>query len=261
MMVTGASGFLGRHLLPASEQGGWELLAPGSAAFDVRSRGLVLEEIRAWKPTVVVHLAYRRDDRRVIVDGSRHVAEAATAAGARLVHLSTDVVFAGREWPYSEADLPDATMDYGRWKAEAEAAVVAACPTAVLVRTSLLYGTEHIAPGQREVADAVAGRRSMRFFTDEYRCPAHAADVAAAVVRLASMPEVRGPLHVAGPQVVSRADLACAFAGWMGLDPSRVPRGTLADAGLDRPGRIALDVSHAAALGLHCRPLETALGR
>lgn len=259
MMVTGASGFLGRHLVPASGQGGWELLAPDSQAFDVRRADLVAEEIRAWKPTTVVHLAYRRDDRAIIVDGSRNVARACAAAGSRMIHLSTDLVFAGREWPYGEDDLPDATLDYGRWKAEAEAAVLHAHPDTLVMRTSLLYGTEYPSPAQRDVADVLAGRRAMRFFTDEYRCPAHAADVASAIVQLASMPHVSGVLHLAGPQVVSRANLACAVAAWLGLDPARVPTASLAESALHRPGHIALDTSRATALGLRLRTVEEAL--
>jgi hypothetical protein len=67
------------------------------------------------------------------------------------VHLSTDVVFGGRPLPYTEADTPDPITDYGRWKTEAEAQVTAAHPGAILVRTSLIYGTEHLAPVQRDV--------------------------------------------------------------------------------------------------------------
>ncbi|MCB0957519.1 MAG: sugar nucleotide-binding protein, partial [Ilumatobacter sp.] len=105
--------------------------------------------------------------------------------GARLVHMSTDMVFAGRAADYTEADPPDAVLDYGRWKAEAEAAVADACPEAVLVRASLLYGTGRSSRAQEDVADVLAGRKAMRFFTDEYRCPTHAADVAAALVQVA----------------------------------------------------------------------------
>ena len=66
-------------------------------------------------------------------------------------------------------------------KLEAERAVAAECPSAVMVRTSLLYGTRRPASIQTDVEDAITGRSTMRFFTDEYRCPAHAADVAAAI--------------------------------------------------------------------------------
>ena len=257
LMITGATGFLGRHLMALPE--GWQVLAPPSASLDVVNLERVRHEIESWEPDVVVHLAYRRDDRRVIVDGSRNVAVAAAAAGARLIHLSTDVVFSGRDAPYTEVDVPDATMDYGRWKAEAELEVHRVYPDAVMVRTSLMYGTHHLSPGQRDLAEALTGGQPITYFTDEYRCPVHATDVAEAVLRLAELPEVDGPLHVAGPQALSRSELAAAFARHLGLDQSRLTTGTLADSGLERPGRVLLDSSAAAALGITCRSVEEAL--
>ncbi|HTH07658.1 MAG TPA: sugar nucleotide-binding protein [Ilumatobacteraceae bacterium] len=260
MVVTGGSGFLGRHLLTASEAGGWELFAPGSQSIDVRRRELVVHGISGFKPNVVVHLAYRKHERSTIVDGSAHVAEAAAACGARLIHFSTDMVFAGRHDAYRESDATDAVIDYGRWKAEAEAAVAAEHPGAVIVRTSLMYGTEHVSPQQHDVEAAIAGRQPMTFFTDEFRCPAHAGDIADAVVALASMPEVAGPLHVAGPELLSRAQLAQGFAIAMGYDPARVPVGpTPASAATTRPSCLHLDTLLAASLGIRCRSLADAL--
>ena len=90
---------------------------------------------------------------------------------------------------------------------------------AVTVRTSLLYGTTWPAVIQTDVERAIIGRSTMKFFTDEFRCPAHAADVAAALSALAWRPEIRGPLNIAGPDAVSRAELAATFARWMRLDP------------------------------------------
>lgn len=261
MLITGASGFLGRHLVEASEAGHWELLAESSSSLDIRQRARVMDHITTWKPNVVVHLAYRKDDRQVIVDGTRNVAEAAAAAGARLIHMSTDVVFAGRDRAYTEADMPDAISDYGRWKLEAEDAAHQMHPGVLTVRTSLLYGTERMGHVQKDVAQVMVGHSRMKFFTDEYRCPAHAADVAAAIVGLADRREITGVLHVAGPHTVSRAHLAQAFAGWLGYDPVGVPTSTLSESGLHRPGMVALDCSRAAAMGIRCRSLEEALGR
>jgi dTDP-4-dehydrorhamnose reductase len=260
LMITGATGFLGRHLMALREQG-WQVLALPHGSLDVCNLDRVRHEMGAWEPDVVVHLAYRRDDRRVIVDGSRNVASSAAAAGARLIHLSTDVVFAGRGTPYTEIDVPDATMEYGKWKAEAELDVHRMHPNAVMVRTSIMYGTDHLSPGQQAVADAVTGGQPMTFFTDEYRCPVHATDVAEAVLRLAELPEVDGPLHIAGPQPLSRAELAAAFARHLGLDESRLLTGTLAESGQQRPARVALDSSKAEALGITCRSVEEALRR
>jgi dTDP-4-dehydrorhamnose reductase len=259
MFITGANGLLGRHLQRSPAMTHWETVAPGSRSLDIRRRESVIDMITDWKPAAVVHLAYRMGDRRAIVDGSRNVAEAAAACGARLVHLSTDVVFAGRHAPYTESDLPFAITDYGRMKSEAEAEVMAACPRAAIVRTSLMYATDYLAPVQEDVRRALSGESSMSFFTDEYRCPAHAADIASAVARLAGMPDVTGPIHVAGPQVLSRADFALAIARWLGMNPALIRRSSQAEAGLIRPARVILDCSLANSLGLHVRPVAEAL--
>ena len=259
MLVTGMSGFLGQHLIEASEVGDWELLSPAKALLDVRHRPRVLDQMMAWKPNVVVHLANRKDDRETIVDGTRYVAEAAAAAGSRLIHLSTDIVFAGRDRPYDERDQPDAQLPYGQWKTAAEQAVLRAGGNSLIIRTSLLYGSDVQAQIQRDVAAVVAGRSDMRFFTDEFRCPAHADDVARAIVALADRTDITGVLHVAGPQAISRAELAGIFAARIGGDPGQLPRCTSRDSGLDRPTKVVLDSSAAASLGIHCRPIEEAL--
>jgi len=260
LLVTGASGFLGRHLTTTEAARDWEIYAPSSTSLDIRNRELVDDEIHGWKPTAVVHLAYRKDDQRTIVAGSTNVARAAVAAGARLVHVSTDLVFGGRAHPYTEADELAPFGDYGRWKAEAEHAVADLAPEAAIVRTSLMYGTSRLATIQQEVEDVLRGRSRIRFFTDELRCPAHAFDVAAAVSQLAERPEVHGVIHVAGPDPVSRATLAHRFATWLGLDASKVPTSSIAESGMARAGRIVLDTARADALGLRCRSLDEVLG-
>lgn len=260
MFVTGCNGLLGRHLQRSPGMAAWELIAPGSRSLDVRHREQVLQMITEWKPDAVVHLAYNSHDRRTTFDGSRHVAEAAAACGARLVHLSSDIVFAGRSAPYVEHDPTGAVTEYGRMKADAELAVADACPAAVLVRTSLMYATEFLAPVQLDVQRALGGESRMAFFSDEFRCPAHAADVAEACVTLAGTRDIAGPLHVAGPDAFSRAELASAIARWLGNDATKLTTKTLAESGrLDRPARVVLDSSKAASLGVRCRPLTEAL--
>lgn len=254
MLVTGASGFLGRHLVEAP--GDWEVVAPSHAMLDLRRRERTIEFITGWKPQAVIHLAYRKD-RPSIVDASRHVAEAAAACGARLVHLSTDVVFGGRPLPYIETDEPFPTIEYGRDKLDAEHAVFALAPGAVAVRTSLLYGTDRLSTAQLDAQAAAQGRTSMTFFTDEVRCPAFAPDIAAAALTLAALPEISGPLHLAGPRPMSRAELAEVTAAWLGLPPAAIRTSTIAESGQVRPAHVVLDSSRAAHLGLTCRdPLE-----
>jgi dTDP-4-dehydrorhamnose reductase len=261
LFVTGGGGLLGRHL-GRRAAGEHEVVAPTSAELDVRDGEAVLRAVREVRPDAVIHLAYRRDDRPTNVDGSSNVAGAAADVGARLVHLSTDVVFGDHATPRVESDLPDPVHDYGRAKAAAESEVLSAAPAAVVVRTSLLYGDRDLAQIQRDVVEAVEGRSAMRFFTDEVRCPVHAGDVAAALLRLAGdLAAVHGPLHVGGPDALSRAELARRFARHLGLDERSVPTASAVELGADRsrPLRVVLDSTRATSLGLAVRPVAVAL--
>ena len=69
------------------------------------------------------------------------------------------------------------------------------------------------------------------------------------------MRDISGPLHVAGPDALSRAEFAMRTARLLGLDPSLVRTATLEASGLVRPGRVVLDSSRAAELDIHCRPV------
>jgi dTDP-4-dehydrorhamnose reductase len=260
MLVTGASGFLGRHLVRGPATADWELIAPNSRTMNLTDRENTVDTIRGWKPDVVVHLAYRKGDRRVIVDGTRHVVEGALAARARLVHMSTDVVFAGRPEPYAEGDAPAPIIEYGQHKLDAEHAVSHADPNAVILRTSLLYGTGDLSEFQLQLGDALRANSSpMTFFTDEFRCPVHAADVAAAIAKVAADRSISGLLHVAGPERVSRVDLARGLAHHLGFANPVLPASTIAESGQTRSGNIVLDCRRAASVGITCRSLSEAL--
>jgi len=255
MLVTGASGFLGRHLVRGSVGAEWEVLAPSSSAMDITNREQVIDTITGWKPDVVAHLAYRKD-RRTVLDGSRHVAEAAASARSRLVHISTDVVFGGRPAPYTELDRPDPLIAYGIDKRHAELAVASIDPSAAIIRTSLLYGTDTPSPFQLELAAALRrGGSNMTFFTDEFRCPAHADDVAIAIGAIAAERDVGGVLHVAGPDRVSRLDYARALAAHAGFPRADLPSSTIFESGQVRAGNVVLDSSRAAGMGIRSRSI------
>ncbi len=156
----------------------------------------------------MIHTAYRQEDASVNVEGSENVARAAAAVGARLVHLSTDVVFDGRKGaPYVEGDPLSPVTDYGRAKAAAEVLVAREHPEALIVRTSLIYGG-----AEPSRAESMARDAALTFFTDEIRCPVQVGDLAAALLELAGL-DVSGPLHVAGADAVSRAAFAELVAG------------------------------------------------
>jgi dTDP-4-dehydrorhamnose reductase len=241
VFVTGLGGYLGRAIAALEPDASG---ITGRAAADVRDAEAVAAALDAARPQAVVHTAYVQDGpeaRSVNVDGAAVVAHAACERGLRLVHVSTDVVFSGRLGrPIREEDPLDPVTDYGRTKADAEAAVVAEHPAAVLVRTSLIYGGAEPSNHERTALDP-----TLTFYEDEIRSPIAAPDLAAALLELAALPAIRGPIHVAGADPVSRLEFARLVASANGRDPDAV-RGGRRPA--ERPGDLRLDCSRAQAL-------------
>ena len=224
--VTGATGYLGSELARRAADASTERV-------EIRDGAAVQALFERLLPQAVIHTAYRQEDASVNVKGSENVARAAAAVGARLVHLSSDVVFDGLKGePYVEEDPLSPVNDYGASKAEAERRVASAHPDALIVRTSLIVGG--VEPSKHELAATGPGP----WFTNEVRSPVQVTDLAQALLELAEL-DVAGPLHVAGADGLSRAELAELIAG------RPVPT---AEAPPTRPLDCRLDSSRAQAL-------------
>jgi dTDP-4-dehydrorhamnose reductase len=251
ILVTGASGFLGGAIVAAAPAAGWEavgtaLTHPAWMGLDVRDAAAVDRVVGAVAPDAIIHTAYRQHGEEAMATnaiGAGHVAAAARSRSrphARLVHVSSDAIFAGDgDRPLREGDVVRPVTAYGTTKAAGEVAVRAANPDALLVRTSLLIGGPGHAPSPHEaLALAVArGEQQMTFFTDEVRSPIQVDDLAAALLELAAQ-EGGGPLHVGGADDVSRLELARLVVAAASLDATAL-RGEPAPA--DRPRHCPLD--------------------
>jgi dTDP-4-dehydrorhamnose reductase len=253
LFVTGLGGYLGRAIAAAAPDGavvgGTVRDRPAPAGtrglrVDVRDERAIAAALDDARPDAVIHTAYVQggpDERSVNVDGAATVARAAATRGIRLVHLSSDLVFAGDGGrPVREDDDLAPTTEYGATKADGERAVAALHPGAVLVRTSLVYGGAQPSNHELRALDP-----EMTFYADEIRCPVAAPDLAAACIELAGRDDVSGPLHVAGADAVSRLEFARLVAATHGRDPDAVRGGPHPPA---RPGDITLDCSRARAL-------------
>jgi dTDP-4-dehydrorhamnose reductase len=254
LFVTGLGGYLAHAIAAAAAPRRIAVFgtvrsrpAPSGArgfAVDVRDEGALARVLDEVRPDAVIHTAYVQggpDERSVNVDGAATVARAAAARGLRLVHLSSDLVFGSdRGRPVREDDPLHPMTEYGATKADAERAVAALHPRAVLVRTSLIYGGAEPSDHELRALDP-----SMTFYADEIRCPVAAPDLAAACLELAGRDDVSGPLHVAGADAVSRLVFARLVAASHGRDPGAV-RGGRQPPG--RPGDITLDCARARSL-------------
>jgi dTDP-4-dehydrorhamnose reductase len=250
LLVIGGSGFLGQELVRRARVAGHRVTAtyltkPADIVgvdwcqLDVCRINDVAALTANARPDVVINAAYRQADWTTTADGAMHVAIAATAAQARLVHVSSDAVFSGTAIRYDESCVPDPTTAYGAAKAAAETAVKGIATTAVIARTSLIIG-EGRSPHEDLVHSMAAGDIKGVLFTDDVRCPVHVADLAAALLELAASPHV-GVHHVAGADAVSRHELGLLIARRDGLDGTTLSTGRRADTDLPGPIDVRLD--------------------
>lgn len=203
---------------------------------------------------------------RVNCELPRRLARWSAAHGARLVHVSTDLVFGARPpaqrgaGGFVESDPPAPLCVYGASKAGGEAAVLCADPRALVVRLPLLFGDSGgrgLGASDSLLAALARGERPL-LFRDEWRTPLDVSDAAAALLELTEGEEA-GLLHVAGPVRLSRVELGhlvLRAAGKRSAELYALVRvGTRAEAGLAalRPRDVSLDATRALSR------LETAL--
>ena len=193
ILITGGSGQVG-HCLKAQLQGCAELSIPDSSALNIADRRSVRQAVETFRPDYIINAAaYTAVDKAesdaerafaVNRDGARHLAEAAEAAGAAMLHISTDYVFDGAGGaPYDEAAQTAPQNIYGASKLAGEQAVLAACRRAVVMRTSWVFG----AHGQNFVKTMLRlgrERDSLGIVADQYGAPTAAADIAAALITI-----------------------------------------------------------------------------
>jgi dTDP-4-dehydrorhamnose reductase len=250
LLVIGGSGFLGLRLTRQARLAGHRVVATFHAnlppepgvdwhKLDIRCRDDVTALALRTRPDAIINAAYLQSDWATTADGGLHVALAAAAAGARLVHVSSDAVFSGAAVGYDETSPPDPVSPYGAAKAAAETAVKGIAPAAAIARTSLIIGNGD-SKHERFVHALAAGGTDGVLFTDEVRCPVHVTDLAAALLELAAAPYA-GVCHVAGADAVSRYQLGLLIAARDGLDWAALPGAPRAASLLPHPLDVRLD--------------------
>ncbi len=208
LLVTGAAGMLGIDVQAAAAVDGHEVVALSRAALDISDRGAVAAAVTRARPDAVVNCAaYTNVDAAeadpdgaaaVNATGAGHLAEAAAAVGAWLVHISTDYVFDGTKTsPYLESDATNPRSIYGSTKLLGERAIeLAAADSHTIVRSSWLFGTG--GPCFPATMLRLASEHDrLTVVDDQIGCPTFTGHLAGALVELATRTRLPGVLHLA----------------------------------------------------------------
>jgi dTDP-4-dehydrorhamnose reductase len=236
-LVTGSGGMLGSDLVAALASCGEDVTGLSRKELDVTDEVAVAAALADARPDVVVNCAAwtavddaeSHEDGALAVNGTgaAHVAAAIAAGcaapGCRLVHLSTDYVFAGDATvPYAEHDVPGPRTAYGRTKLAGEQAVRGLLPQAgYVVRTAWLYGA-HGPNFVRTMIRLERERPGVDVVADQRGQPTWTADVARQVIALAGSGAPAGVYHATSSGVATWFDLAREVFLLLGADPDRV---------------------------------------
>lgn len=282
LLLTGATGFIGRRLAPELA-GAWRVVQASRTASGQESVRLDLEDgdsirrvFEQTRPAAVVHAGAmalpddcERDPgraRRVNLDAVRTLAGLCGETGARLVHFSTDLVFDGEKGWYDEDDAAAPLCVYARLKLDAEEAVLSLAPGAVVLRVASVYGRPL---GTRpcfidELRQALSKGEPIAAFVDQWRSPTCGDQLPEVVLLCLADPDLEGVFHWGAAQRSSRFETALALCRAFGYDEDLVRPSRAGDKRFlaARPRDTSLDSSRlSAALGLAPPSLEEGFAR
>ena len=243
ILLTGSSGLLGHAYALAAVRRGHTVTAlynQNQPIADGLARKIQLDAsepeeltkiaIELW-PDAIVNCAAISNATSVEADAMRAekinvalprlLAQLSTHLGARLLHVSTDMVFDGQsEQPYRSTDMPAPTNLYGQTKLMAEREVLEHNPEdPVVLRIPILMGNSP--GGQRSLHEkliaAIQAGKKPKLFCDEMRQPCSASNVAEVLLELTERRDLHGLFHWAGSETLSRFEMGQRILKHFGL--------------------------------------------
>ena len=252
ILVTGASGLLGLNLC----LGKWEnhsmigvdrgklRAAPFELIHaDLAHSGVGKQIIERLHPDAIIHTAAianvdtcehdPQGAQRLNAELPGEISEACAKHGIRLVHISTDAVFDGRQDRiYTESDSPNPLGVYARTKLLGEHNVLDTNPLAVVARVNFfgwsLSGTRSLA---EFFYNKLSAGEPCNGFTDVYFCPMFIGDLAETLIHVLEK-NLSGLYHITGSEALSKYDFGQCIARQFGFDPDLVIPKSVEDSGL-----------------------------
>lgn len=228
VFISGASGLVGSNCLKHFTEQGWETVGSyysfetvDTVFYDTLNPDRPENfDVVAFGPDVIVHCGalthvdycetHEQESYEKTVQSTINLVKLAKDCNARLVYISTDYVFDGKNGPYTEDEPVNPISVYARHKLEAEQIALRDLPNTLVLRVTNVYGNE--LRGKNFVARIIDQCKNNQKLTlklpyDQYASPANAWDIARAMFVLLR-DNKKGVYNIGGTDYLNRVELA-----------------------------------------------------
>jgi dTDP-4-dehydrorhamnose reductase len=262
VLITGASGLLGRACRNAfSDQQlttcAWSRATPDDLKLDLTDEVAVNAAIDRIQPDLIIHTAAERkpdqcenqqeETQALNVEATRVLAEAAARIGAKLIYISTDYVFDGRNPPYAIDAVCNPLNFYGQTKRAGEVAVLKASENHVVLRVPILYGEVETLEESPVTLLLNELLHPTAHAVDHWaiRYPTYVGDVAQTLCKWSEqgLQNSKGIFHFSGNESLTKYEMVCTMANALNLNHDHLTPDDQPPSGAPRPKNSQLDIS------------------
>lgn len=279
VLIIGANSFLGNKvfdLLPKKYEGFGTCFSkkePKYRQLDITSKEQVNKIFKEITPDIVilisaftdVDLAEEMKDiaQNVNVNGTQNVVDACQNSNAKLVYISSDYIFDGKNSPYTEESTPNPINYYGKTKLEAEN-IVKSLNDFIIIRPAIMYGYNNENDKPDFVKTTIeklkdSGGLNEKVFVDYFRIkyPTLIDDIANAIYLLIDK-DAKGIFNVSGDEGVTRYEWAIKVADFFNLPINNLV-GINKKENVNKPRDVKLDTSKIKKLGMKFTNIDKGL--
>jgi len=274
VLITGANGFLGQHLVNLLLQKEYSVIAVAKGSsrlpfeasdnfryydIDITNDFLLHSVLEKEKPHTIVHAAAmtqadecqvnQAECEAINVRATAQLLLSAEAYSRHFIYVSTDFVFDGERGDYNEEDAMNPVNWYGFTKMQAESIVETSELPFAIVRTCLVYG--NTLTGTRNnivnwVKDNLLAKKQIKVVTDQWRTPTYVEDLAKGIL-LVIEKQATGIYHISGKEKLTPYHMALQTAAFCRLDSSLIEKVDAASFSqpAKRPPKTGFDISKA----------------
>lgn len=248
ILITGANGLLGQAVVTIfSRESDFEIIATSvepelfvdkNNSFTYEQLDITVKEnikiiVKKYNPDIIVNCAAFTDvDKseterelcwKLNVDAVKNLIIASRISGAKIIHISTDYVFDGKNGPYMEDATPNPISFYGRSKLAGENALTTSGIDFVIVRTIVLYGIGIKVKSNFALwlIKELSANKQVNIVTDQTGNATISDDLAYGILKCAEL-DVYGIYNIAGKDIISRLEFTYNLCDVFGFDKSLV---------------------------------------